>query len=360
VHFAQFFRDQRKKKEEFIDEYHKHESKYQLSNIPEFDAVFEFYKKIFTFSESSAYEKVGDKIGISLNELQLYLDESSNTAVVNKSYSYLIDVVEKVANSEWFSQRLGDVNIQALASKISAIGSELKPTKQADHGSHHAPHSQKADSHQHPVQHFQELTQPKAPEPEKHLPVSPTKTQPHHAEVVEHREEVKSSPVKQEPIKPQVHPVHQVHKHEENKGENEEEGDDEDDEEDDQGKPTGGERKPKQEPGPDEGFITVGRKKKTKPEEDSSYKKPYGGPRKYGKPPQAGQGKPYEGKPYVKKPRPEGEQGPRPQGGPQGGPPGERGDRPQTFQGPRRGGNTGPYEKRYEPRSNKTDEKPAQ
>ena len=71
VHFAQFFRDQ-KRKDEFVEDFKKNKSNYGIDTLPDFDLFFEFYKKIFTFSESSAFEKVGDKISHSLQELQNY------------------------------------------------------------------------------------------------------------------------------------------------------------------------------------------------------------------------------------------------------------------------------------------------
>jgi len=48
------------------------------------------------------FEKNADKLEHSKTEIGLYLDASQNVALLNKSYSYLLDTVEVVASSEWF------------------------------------------------------------------------------------------------------------------------------------------------------------------------------------------------------------------------------------------------------------------
>jgi len=79
------------------------------SSATNFDAFFDFYKKIFTYVERSAFEKNFDKIASSESELGLYLDASSNSALLNKSYSYYFEIVEGVANSDWFKNQIGDI-----------------------------------------------------------------------------------------------------------------------------------------------------------------------------------------------------------------------------------------------------------
>jgi len=63
-------------------------------------------------------------------ELGLYLDSSNTTAVLNRTYAYLHDVVENVTNSDWFKSQTGDVKT-AYVSSHNPIGSE-KPVKQPE------------------------------------------------------------------------------------------------------------------------------------------------------------------------------------------------------------------------------------
>jgi len=59
----------------------------------------------------------------------LYLDASSNSALLNKSYSYYFDVVENLTSSDWFKNQIGDVHFGSTAQKINPIGSEIAPPK---------------------------------------------------------------------------------------------------------------------------------------------------------------------------------------------------------------------------------------
>jgi len=70
-----------------------------------------------------------DKVAESESELGLYLDSSTTSALMNKTYAYLHDVAETVTNSDWFKNQLGDVNTCSHNNKINPIGSEIKPQK---------------------------------------------------------------------------------------------------------------------------------------------------------------------------------------------------------------------------------------
>jgi len=101
-----------------------------VPSLPDFEVFFDFYKKVFSYSERSTFEKNIDKLENSKHEISLYLDSSNNVALLNKSYSYLLDVVEAIVNSEWFKTQHGDVNSHHGSNKLHAIGSEIKPVVQ--------------------------------------------------------------------------------------------------------------------------------------------------------------------------------------------------------------------------------------
>jgi len=124
VHFAQFFRDQSK-----VQEFR------QASElVSDADLVYDFYAKIFSFSESDKFVKIIDKINGSVHELENYISESEDPALRNKSYRHLQSVVENVANSSFFRNHKADVTVAQtrVQAESSAIGSELKKTHEQE------------------------------------------------------------------------------------------------------------------------------------------------------------------------------------------------------------------------------------
>lgn len=65
VHVAQYYKDN-KKRQEFLKDNNG-------GDQPDFELFFEFYQKIFLFTEGSKLEKNGSKINTSVDELIHYL-----------------------------------------------------------------------------------------------------------------------------------------------------------------------------------------------------------------------------------------------------------------------------------------------
>ena len=124
VHVAQFFKDENNKNEYFS------ENKLEVSN--DFDVFYEFFTKVFQFSESTKFEKIGTKLDNSVLELANYLIGAHSPALRNKTYSYLFENVEKIANSVRFRTKNGDVNTSTQAQTTGAIGSEIQPHKKTE------------------------------------------------------------------------------------------------------------------------------------------------------------------------------------------------------------------------------------
>jgi len=119
VHVAQFFRDQSR-----VQEYRQQASE----SIPDFDLFYDFYGKIFTFSESDKFVKIDDKINGALHELENYINQVDQPALRNRTYKNLQGVVETIAHTSFFRNHKADVAVAKTVAQIesSAIGSELK------------------------------------------------------------------------------------------------------------------------------------------------------------------------------------------------------------------------------------------
>jgi len=122
VHLAQLFGDHNKR-EEFRSKVDKHEH--------EFDILYEFYAKIFTFSEADKFERVDSKINTSLKELEYYLNSDDKPALRNKSYKHLHESVERIVGTSFFKEQKADISVPktGASTQISAIGSELRQEK---------------------------------------------------------------------------------------------------------------------------------------------------------------------------------------------------------------------------------------
>ena len=96
IHVAQFYEEKNNRNVE--------NNKENFSNN-DFDIIYEIYKKIFVFTKNSKFEKVSIKIDNSSSVLIHYLNKSQSVAVGNKSYCYIFEIVEKIANCSSFKSR---------------------------------------------------------------------------------------------------------------------------------------------------------------------------------------------------------------------------------------------------------------
>lgn len=255
VNFAQFFRSQ-SNVQGFRQAYDAH--KINVESVPDFESFYEFYAKIFTFSESDRLSKLGEKTSQALHELESYINGSEDPALRNKSYAYLQKIVETVVVTPFFRDHNAEVGFQvrqtAETSAIGSIGSELRKGHE---------HQERVEA---PVEHVK-ASPAKTPLKEKHI--SPEK-------------EVRAEQKPQETTKGWEHVEDE-----------ESEGSDEEERGEEQEEQQGGEEQKKN---PDDEFITVRDKRKEKKEEV----------------PQRGGNRPYRGgQGGYRKYRPEGEHGNR-------------------------------------------------
>eukprot|EP01015_Nassula_variabilis_P015420 TRINITY_DN22_c0_g1_i1.p1 TRINITY_DN22_c0_g1~~TRINITY_DN22_c0_g1_i1.p1 ORF type:complete len:494 (+),score=133.95 TRINITY_DN22_c0_g1_i1:176-1657(+) len=164
--FSQFFADNQKRQE-------------LLNNAPgsqkvDFDAISDFYHKVFHYCEGDSFDTNASKLEASYTELSRYVNKSSGPALRNQTYQQLHDAVEHVFNSQYFQNQKAQVNVQAkpelaqVTTQQQAIGSEIGKNKQKfaevaleeeeeeEHGTHHQQQQQHHEQHQHQHQHQQQ------------------------------------------------------------------------------------------------------------------------------------------------------------------------------------------------------------
>jgi hypothetical protein len=119
VHVAQYYKFT-KKRDEFLKD-HKQDL--------DFDDFYEFFKRIFFFTESSKFDKIREKINISQKDILRYLSKEETSAFKNKTYKEIFESVEKIANAESFLDRAGDaIEYKSDVGNLNPIGSEIKPS----------------------------------------------------------------------------------------------------------------------------------------------------------------------------------------------------------------------------------------
>jgi len=230
--------------------------------------------------------KIDDKINGSVEELESYVNGVDHPALRNKSYKYLQEVVENIANNSFFRDHKADVVVHqvrapAETSAIGSIGSELKKGHE-----HHERIETPEQTHvkASPVKH-----QEKIRSPEKEVKVE------HKPQV----EAVKASAKKEEPSK-ETKDWGNLEDEEEEEEEFEREQEGQNEEEEGQ-RP---EEEQKKGGAPDDGFVTIKPKYKEKKDEQPSR----GGNRPY----RGGRGGNRGGQGGYRNPRYEGEEGGRP------------------------------------------------
>lgn len=160
VHFAQFFSDQNRCQEfqKMLASSSNPRDTVGVENVPDFGIIFEFYTKIFTYTEGSKLDKNKDKIEHAVNELQRYLLQNKEPALKNKSYGHLFDTVQNIVNSSYFREKNAEVHhhhVESRQQQQGAIGSEIRgqqhqsvsvvaPPQPAAHRVEHIPHQNAA------------------------------------------------------------------------------------------------------------------------------------------------------------------------------------------------------------------------
>lgn len=167
VHFAQFFSDQNRRQEfqNMLASSSNPKDVVGVDNVPDFGIIFEFYTKIFTYTEGSKLDRNVDKIQHAVHELQRFLLQNKEPALKNKSYGHLFETVQNVVNSNYFREKNAEVHhhhVETRQQPQGAIGSEIR-------GQQHQTSSVVAPPPQQPAVHRVEPVQQPvaaAPQPE--------------------------------------------------------------------------------------------------------------------------------------------------------------------------------------------------
>ena len=129
THFVPFFMDN-VIREEFDHEFENMRESLDLGEYPDFDAIFDFHKKVFTFAEGSRYETIEMKIANSLTELELYLRRDQQLAIRERSYEYLHEIVKKLTASAFFKNKQSDIqHEEAPQSMVLAATKKIQPVE---------------------------------------------------------------------------------------------------------------------------------------------------------------------------------------------------------------------------------------